>query len=425
MARNLSFPPSVKPGIPRLGETPKGWSRVTFGDVLQLVQREADLDDDTDYQLIVARRNRGGIAARECLKGRDILTKTQFSVHSGDFLISKRQIVHGACGIVPPDLDGSIVSNEYAVLHARNGLNLKYLEYYTHSMYFQQTCFHASVGVAVEKMIFRLDEWLRHEFNLPPMHVQERVVTILSAWDRAIDGTQRLAAAKRRLKYSLAQGLLTGDRRLPGFTEAWQRYSLGDVAGLIFSNVDKKSTGGERPIRLCNYTDVYYHDEITPDLPFMQATATEEEIKKFGLKKWDVIITKDSETPDDIAVPALVTEDLPGVICGYHLAIVRCNSKAHGPYLAHVFRTSRVRQELMKIANGATRYGLGQSWLSKLPVELPDTREQLQIAAVLGTINKEIRALERTHSLLVEQKNGLMQKLFSGHVKNNTKGVRA
>jgi len=73
---------------------------------------------------------------------------------------------------------------------------------------------------------------------------------------------------------------------------------------------------------LCNYTDVYYNNRITKSLTFMKATAKKSEIEKYTLKQGDVIITKDSETPGDIAIPSYVAEPLNGVVCGYHLAIL-------------------------------------------------------------------------------------------------------
>ena len=110
MARKSIYPPSVTPGIPKLGDKPEGWIETAFGEVLQIVERKAQVDDETEYQLVTARRNRGGIVPRARLFGRDILTKTQFFIKAGDFLISKRQIIHGACGVVPPELDGALRS---------------------------------------------------------------------------------------------------------------------------------------------------------------------------------------------------------------------------------------------------------------------------------------------------------------------------
>ncbi len=74
---------------------------------------------------------------------------------------------------------------------------------------------------------------------------------------------------------------------------------------------------------MCNYTDVYKNDRITDEMDLMRATATAAEIARLTLKAGDVILTKDSETPDDIGVPAWVPEDLPGVVCAYHLGLLR------------------------------------------------------------------------------------------------------
>src|SRR6266571_2332466 len=99
----------------------------------------------------------------------------------------------------------------------------------------------------------------------------------------------------------------------------WQELPLSSVADASFSSVDKKSHAGEQPVRLCNYIDVYKNEYITDDLPFMRATATRSEIAQFGVRLADVIITKDSETPDDIGIPALADYSAPDLVCGYHL----------------------------------------------------------------------------------------------------------
>lgn len=105
---------------------------------------------------------------------------------------------------------------------------------------------------------------------------------------------------------------------------------LKHVCRVFPSNIDKKCHEGEEPILLCNYTDVYYNERITKDLAFMAATASAEQIEKFTLRAGDTIITKDSETADDIAVGAFVPADLPGVVCGYHLSMVRPMTDAVG-----------------------------------------------------------------------------------------------
>lgn len=214
MARKGIYPDSVKPGIPKLGEKPEKWQEVPLSEILAVVIRKADIEDNVEYQLVNAKRNREGIAAREVLPGKKILTKTQFFIKEGDFLIANRQIVHGACSVVPKELDGALVSNEYTVLHPVNGLLLDFLRYYTYTTYFQQTCFQSSVGVDVEKMIFRLKDWFKYKVHLPPEPEQRKIAQILSCWDKAIDLTEKLIQAKTKFKKGLMQQLLTGKKGL-------------------------------------------------------------------------------------------------------------------------------------------------------------------------------------------------------------------
>src|SRR5947209_6313411 len=58
----------------------------------------------------------------------------------------------------------------------------------------------------------------------------------------------------------------------------WDLRRLKTIAAVGLSNVNKKALEGQEPVRLCNYTDVYYHERIAGDLNFMPATATPEQV---------------------------------------------------------------------------------------------------------------------------------------------------
>src|SRR5699024_10274792 len=100
---------------------------------------------------------------------------------------------------------------------------------------------------------------------------------------------------------------------------------LWSVVDIRPSNVDKKTKPGEQPVRLVNYTDVYYTKRITPALDLMKATASDQHIQRFGVLPGDVIITKDSETADDIGIPAMVVDSSLDMVCAYHLTLLRPN----------------------------------------------------------------------------------------------------
>ncbi len=195
--------------------------------------------------------------------------------------------------------------------------------------------------------------------------------------------------------------------------EHWEVKRLKFVADSNPSNVDKKSVEGEKPVLLCNYVDVYKNEFITSDLPFMVATASKEQIEKFSLRKGDVIATKDSEDPNDIAVPALVKEDMENVICGYHLTHIRPNKEIlSGAFLFRVFQSNKFNKQFTIKANGVTRYGLPVSAFTDACLYLPPLPEQTAIAAYLdaktGQIDRFIAAKQKLIALLKEERTGII-----------------
>jgi type I restriction enzyme S subunit len=400
-----AYPPSIQAGIPKLGVTPKGWTRLPLGDLLRRIERPAKLVNTETYQLVTAKRNRGGIVAREILRGDQIRTQTQFCVEVGDFLISNRQISHGACGIVPKALHGAVVSNEYTSFHTSEALDPRFLNALSHSVYFQQACFHSSIGVHVEKLVFRLEDWLDWQFDIPPLAEQRRIVGVLDAWDQAIDQTERLIVEKRRRKSALFQTLF-GD--LP-------KRPLLEAADVWFSGVDKKSSADESPVLLCNYMDVFHNSRITGTLEFMRATASRSEIDANTLRKNDVVFTKDSETSEEIAEPALIADDIEKLVCGYHLAIARPrDGVGHGPFIAQAMRHQEIRWQFCRLANGVVRFGLTLDAIEQAEIFLPSMQVQEQIAAVLDAEDLTIEGFSRYAGYLRTQKHGLMQKLLAG-----------
>lgn len=250
---------------------------------------------------------------------------------------------------------------------------------------------------------------------VPPQSEQKKIAEILSTWDEAITTTEKLVENSRQQKKALMQQLLTGRKPLPGFNGEWKYYTLTDIAQVIVSPVDKKTVEGELPIVLCNYTDVYYNTNITCDIHFMEATAKQSEIDKYTLQKGDVIITKDSETPGDIAVPALVAEDLNGVVCGYHLAIVRPNNKLiDSSFLNFLFSIPKTRYYFFTLATGATRFGLSIGGINKAHFAFPSLEEQKIIASIIRTADEEVGMLEQKLSILKKEKKALMQQLLTG-----------
>ena len=208
---------------------------------------------------------------------------------------------------------------------------------------------------------------------------------------------------------------LSGIDRLGDIPAHWEMRRLRTVVDMRVSNVDKHIKDGELPVRLCNYVDVYKNDLITENIDFMRATATESEITRFKLELGDVIITKDSETWDDIGVPALVNYAADDLICGYHLALLRpIETSIIGSYLLLVLQTPQVSSQFSISASGVTRYGLTHDAIKSVLLPLPPPAEQAAIARYLDhadeRIQRAISAKERLVELLTEQRQAVIHR---------------
>ena len=194
----------------------------------------------------------------------------------------------------------------------------------------------------------------------------------------------------------------------------WREAPLGSVADIRFSSVDKKSEPREVPVRLCNYTDVYNNAYITADMNFMRATATRIEIDRFGVQVGDVIITKDSETPDDIGVAAVIDSTSPELVCGYHLAMIRPDPSAVDPtFLAKQLADWRIARYFGQQANGTTRYGLSTASIANVPLRLPSVEQQRMVGQVIRLLDLAIAQTEAVIAKLKSMRAGLLHDLLT------------
>ena len=206
--------------------------------------------------------------------------------------------------------------------------------------------------------------------------------------------------------------------------DRWEAKPLRSVADYTVSNVDKSMSKDEIPVRLCNYTDVYHNEFITLGLEFMKVTASKGEIAKFRLSIGDIVITKDSESWDDIGVPAFVQETADDLVCGYHLALLRPRKKVmEGSFLFRCLQAKSIRVQLELSARGVTRFGLSKSELGATILPVPPLPQQRAIADYLDRVTARLDTLvvakERVLRLLTEKRQALITRAVTRGIDPN------
>ncbi len=193
------------------------WREYEIGKLFREVNRPVEWDDNEFYDLISVRRRSGGLFHRESLYGRQILTKNLKTAKTGDFLISKMQVLHGATGLVTSEFDGMKVSGSYISLlpHKIEIVSTEFFNCFSQLPSFYHLTFLASFGVHIEKMTFNIKWFMKSKVLMPPTtEEQVAIVNFLKAADHELDLLQAKANALREQKKGLMQQLLTGKKRV-------------------------------------------------------------------------------------------------------------------------------------------------------------------------------------------------------------------
>jgi type I restriction enzyme S subunit len=399
LARLSAFTQKIGSGV-----TPKGGSSVYVSGGIPFIRSQNVADDRLDLSDVAF------------IDPETHSEMTSSHVRSHDVLLNITGASIGRSCVVPPDFVEGNVNQHVCIIRPIECLDPYFLQFYLSSDLGQKQIDLCQAGGNRQGLNY--DQIGRFKIPLPPLSLQHAIVRVLSTWDRGIRQLSDLIAAKLRFKQGLMQQLLTGKRRFKEFRDDWKSMRIGDVAEVRFSGIDKKTLDGETPVRLCNYLDVYRNEMIRDDMVFMNGSATSREIESLSLRKHDVLITKDSETPDDIAKAAYVVGDLDNVVLGYHLGLLRPYETVFGPYLSRLVMSPIMRYRFTRIANGATRYGLPLAATKRINIQVPSSiDEQQKIANVADLADHEIDLLRKELDALKTQKKGLMQKLLTGQVR--------
>ncbi len=352
----------------------------------------------------------------------------------GDLVINTMWAWMGALGVAK---ETGLVSPSYHVYRPADHMALlpDYIDYLLRTRAYVSEYVCRSTGIRPSRLRLYPEQFLDIPLVYPPMDEQRTILAYLDAMDRAIRryirNKQRLIALLTEQKQAIIDRAVTrgvdansrlapsGVEWLGDVPEHWSVRSLKQVALVRLSGVDKVSAEGECPVRLCNYTDVYNRDFITQDVAFMLGTATRAEVAGLGLRKGDVLITKDSEMWDDIAVPALVVDDLDDVLCGYHLALIRPDPKqVMGEFLFRAFKAPTLARQFNVAATGVTRYGISKHVIKTAVFPVPDLEEQRRICQwitdPLSPLALAVRRARSEISLAQEYRTRLIADVVTG-----------
>ena len=248
---------------------------------------------------------------------------------------------------------------------------------------------------------------------LPPLPEQRKIANILSTWDTAIQTTQVLISQKEQEKKWLMQNLLTGKKRLKGFSGEWKEMKLSD----LFNRVSRKNNEGNTTVVTISAQRGFVRQTDF----FNKNIASEITSNYFLVEKGEFCYNKSYSNGYPWGATKRLKYFDKAVVTTLYICFGVKNEKDTNPeFFEQYFNANKLDSGLTKIAHeGGRAHGLlnvTPSDFFALKVTIPSFEEQTAIAHVLQTADKEITLLKTKLEQQKLQKKGLMQVLLTGKI---------
>ena len=254
---------------------------------------------------------------------------------------------------------------------------------------------------------------------------QQAIAEALSDADALIESLSLLLAKKRQIKQGAMQELLTGKKRLPGFSGEWAEKSLGELfqfSGGLSASRDQLSTSGHLYLHYGdihtsakNFIDVAAEGSSVPRLDIPLGKVSPAALLSDG----DVVFVDASEDDDGVSKHVVVVNpDGVPFIAGLHTIVAKQRrGELNSLYLRYCFQTQAAKEQFRFYAVGTKVSGISKRNIAKIALPVPTRAEQSAIAEILVSIEEDIAALDAKLSKARDLKQAMMQELLTGRIR--------
>lgn len=246
---------------------------------------------------------------------------------------------------------------------------------------------------------------------IPPIEEQTKITQILSTWDQAIETTGKLIKNSKAQKKGLMQQLLTGKKRLPGFSGEWQEYRFKQ----IFDRLKRKNTVGND-----NVLTISGKDGLISQKEYFNKRVASENLEGYTLlHRGDFAYNKSYSNGYPYGAIKPLDRYDAGVVSSLYICFFLINPVDHNhDFFRHYFEGGYFDREIYAIAQeGARNHGLlnvSSTDFLITRLRIPSLNEQTAIAEVIDTAEEEQHNFEQQLQSLQLQKKALMQQLLTG-----------
>ena len=259
-------------------------------------------------------------------------------------------------------------------------------------------------------------ELAEYSMAFPPTKAeQEAIAEALCDADALIESLDQLLTKKSQIKQGTMQELLTGKRRLPGFSGEWEVKKLGSVADVIDPHPSHRAPNEvSNGVPFLGIGDLDESGEIIgKKLRLVDFPIIEEHARRYNLDDELIGLGRVAS----IGKVVKLKKYADGYAISPTLGVIR-GRDAKRCYLLYALGSKFVTEQFTKIMSGSTRSSVGMEVLRELHIQLPPSeKEQTAIATILSDMDTELSALESRLAKARQIKQGMMQELLTGRIR--------
>lgn len=400
-----------------IGVIPADWAVATFGDKVK-IYRGGSPRPITNY-LTTSDAGVNWIKIGDVKSGEKYINKTEEKiipegvsksreVFSGDFILSN-SMSFGRPYIL--NIDGCIHDGWLTIQSYDEFFDKEYLYYLLSSdMVFAQYISMAA-GSSVKNL--NKDKVSSLIVAIPAKSEQQKIAEALSDMDNLISSLEKLIEKKKAVKQGAMQELLTGKKRLQGFSGEWQKHFLGDLCTICRG-------GSPRPIQNFLTTDANGINwikigDVGANDKYIKSTA--EKIKESGASMSRRVYKGDFILSNSMSFGRPYILNIDGCIHDGWLTIQNYQENFDVNYLYYFLGSEFVKEQYVQMAAGSSVQNLNKEKVSKLVVYTPTIKEQTAIASILSDMDAEITILEQKLAKCQKLKQGMIQQLLTGKIR--------
>lgn len=331
------------------------------------------------------------------------------SLKTDDLVVVLSDIAHAkllGLGDLIPASDRFVLNQRMGRVRFTNDV---FPEYGRLQINFRQDFFRARGQGTSQKHIYKRDVFSL-QIPLPEKKEQKAIAQALSDIDTLITKLSQLIQKKRYIKQGAMQELLTGKRRLPGFSGEWKEKKLKEVAEM--------NSGGTPSTKVASY---YNGNILWASISDMTGTKkhifdTEKKLTKLGLK-----ISSAKIFPKGTVLFAMYASIGECCIAKTSIATsqailgIQCSKDLLNEYLYYYLR--HIKESVKALGQQGTQSNLNKGIVQNFILNMPSIMEQTAIAQVLSDMDAEIEALEKQKAKYIDLKQGMMQQLLTGKIR--------